>query len=157
MIVKFLNPERMKKMISILIVTFAMLVTFLIPAEADARPFYIKVRIGFLAKWSVVLGECKPGWGICLSLNFDHTTLNQLSYDNETEKLTVMIHVNDPLAKNLQSGYLEIKEDSPVDPQLISQIQNFRQKDKTVVIKAGKYRVLREGDYLTTALEYYVK
>jgi len=147
----------MKKMISILVVTCAMLVTFLIPAEADARPFYLKVRIGFLAKWSVVFGDCQPGWGLCLSLSTDHTVLNQLSYDDETDQFSVMIHKNDPLAKNMQNGYLEIKEDSPVDPQLIGQFPNFRLKDKTVVIKAGKYRVLREGDYLTAAVGYFIR
>lgn len=147
----------MKKMISVLAVTLVMLGAMLIPNEASARPWYLKVRIGFFAKWSVVLGDCKPGWGICLSFSTDAGGMNQLSYDDETNKLTVMIHKDDPLVRNIQNGYIEVKEDSQVDPKLIAQFPNFRMKDKELYVKAGKYRTLREGDYLVAALEFYLK
>ena len=52
--------------------TFSMVLLFVI-ISADCfsapRPWYVRIKIGFLAKWSIVMAECDPGWGICLSLD----------------------------------------------------------------------------------------
>ena len=144
----------MKKFISILAIC-AIFIGTLISNDAQARVIYLKVRIGFLAKWSITLGDCKDGWGICLSFNLDNSGQNQVGYDNETNLFYLKVLKSSPGAKYMNQGYLEIKEDSQVDQKLLAEFPNFNRDNKSVFIKAGNYPIFEEGNYYVTAIYYY--
>lgn len=139
-------------------ITIAILILIIgFASIAEAKPFYIHLRIGFKAKLNITLGECEDGNAVCLSLsqNNDHGTF--LGYDAETDKFSVKILKSDPAVKNGFVNPLIIKEDSPVDPKLIQQFTNFKNNQRIVYIKAGEYKVYEEGECLIAELFYFVK
>jgi hypothetical protein len=123
---------------------------------AGPRPFYIRIKIGILAKWSVALGDCKPGWGLCVSIE-DGMGQNYLGFDADNSKLNLRISKSAPEARNLSSGVLEIKEDSPIDSRVISQFPHFPKTDKIVVIKKGNYKITDDGDFFMIPVDYYLQ
>jgi hypothetical protein len=123
-------------------------------AQTQARPFYIGIRIGLFAKWSIALGDCKSGWGICISIPLGPAQ-NSLGFDSDTEKLYIKILKTDPAAKNVTQGMFEIREDSPVDPNVIQKMTNIKVKDKTLIIRKGTYKATAEGDSYIIDLDYY--
>ena len=123
---------------------------------ANPRPWYVKIKVGFFAKWAIVMGECAPGWGICISLD-DGPSQNYIGYDSEVNKLSLRIIKTSPDVKNLSSGSLEIKEDSPVDPRVIRQFPSFSRFDKIIIIKKGNYKITDDGEYYQISLEYYIQ
>jgi hypothetical protein len=123
-------------------------------AQTQARPFYIGIKIGIFAKWSIVLGDCKSGWGICISIPTGPVQ-NSLGFDSDTEKLYIKISKTDLAAKNVTQGIFEVKEDSPVDPMVIQKMTNVKVKDKTLVIRKGSYKATDEGDSYIIGLDYY--
>jgi hypothetical protein len=126
-------------------------------SNAAPRPFYFKIRIGLFAKWSITAGECRPGWGICISLT-DNTGDNYIGYDNEaTSYFTLKISKRSPEAKAFANGSYEVSEDSPIDPKVISQMTNLKVKDKVYVIKKGNYKVNDDNDYYMVNLNYYIQ
>jgi len=141
----------MKKVLVFSIV--GILLFFGIIAQSQARPLYISIRIGFFAKWSIAIGDCKPGWGICISIP-NGPVQNYLGYDSETGKLYLKILKSDPIAKNITQGILEVKEDSPINPKVIQNMTNFKNKYKTLEIKKGIYKVFEEDDYFITEINY---
>jgi hypothetical protein len=127
----------------------------LMPAETNAKPVYIKIRIGFFAKWSIALGDCKPGWGICISIPMAPTgSQNSFGYDEVTKKCILKVAKTDPAVTGLAQGSFELKEDSPVDPRVISQLSDFPDKNKTITLRKGSYRVMEDGDYYLVAFDY---
>ncbi len=102
------------------------------------------------------MGECAPGWGICISLD-DGPGQNYIGYDSEVNKLSLRIIKTSPDVKNLSSGSLEIKEDSPVDPRVIRQFPSFSRFDKIIIIKKGNYKITDDGEYYQISLEYYIQ
>jgi hypothetical protein len=149
------NYSKMKK---VFVILSAILLMTIITNEtfANPKPWYIKIRIGLLAKWSIVLGDCQPGWGLCISIE-DGSGQNYLGFEKDNNKFNLRITKSAPEARNLTSGVLEVQEDSPIDTKVISQFQNFSKTDKIVVIKKGTYKVLDDGDYLLIPVDYYLQ
>jgi hypothetical protein len=142
----------MKKIVAVVI---ALLLTgIFVPAKVDAKPFYIKVRIGFLAKWSVVLGDCKDGWGICLSVKQDGCS-NFIGYDEAVDMVFIKVEKTNPMAQEITQGHFELKEDSPVDPKLVELMTNLNSQSKNLVIKKGDYPVVEEAQYYIIGFNYY--
>jgi hypothetical protein len=126
-------------------------------ANAAPRPFYFKIRIGLFAKWSITAGECRPGWGICISLN-DNVGENYIGYDNEAASyFTLKVSKKSPESKAFVNGTYEVSEDSPIDPKVIDQITNLKIKDKTYIIKKGNYKVNEDSEYYLVNLNYYIQ
>lgn len=147
----------MKKLIYYIMLS----VLFVAVAEnASAKPIYITVHIGFFAKWDITTGSCESGWGICVSIPPAESGYNgQFGYDDaNSNSFYIRIPKSSAESKFLSSGKLEIKEDSPLDPQTITSLSNFKNPgQKTVVIKKGAYIVKQEGDFYVTTLNYYLK
>jgi hypothetical protein len=147
----------MKKITLLLLA--AIMIILLVPSQANSKPFFIKVKIGFFAKWSVTTnGDCDNGWGICLALNPDpNPEPTYIGYDPDVDKFYLRVAENYSQAKNFSNDYYELKEDSPVDPKLTANMTNFSLKGKYVVIKKGNYKVLRDGGYYIIGFDYYQK
>jgi hypothetical protein len=146
--------------ISYLTIVF-MIVIFSAPVNSNAKPIWLKFKLGLFAKWSVTInGECEDGWGICLALG-DNLTQGQnqnfFGYDDTTDKISVKISKQWSSAKSFSSGTFEIGADSQTDPKLIENIPNFKNKGKSVFIKKGIYKVIDEGDYYLFIPDYYVQ
>lgn len=47
---------------------FLLIATLLFSSYSFAKPFYLGFRLGFFAKWQIVVGNCDDGNGICLSV-----------------------------------------------------------------------------------------
>ena len=130
----------------------------IIPANLDAKPFWIKFKIGLFAKWSITTtGNCEDGWGLCLTFADGPTVLNFFGYDDATDKFYLKISKTFSEAKAFGLGFYDLKEDSPVDPKLIREFQNFNSQGKNVVIKKGTYKITEEGDYYVMGVYYYLK
>ncbi len=148
--------EYMKKILFAVIGIFMLGV--IIPANLDARPIWIKFKIGFFAKWSITTtGECEDGWGLCLTFADGPIVQNFIGYDDATDKFSLKISKTFPEAKVFSQGIYELKEDSPVDPKLIREFQNFTSQGKKVLIKKGTYKIVEEGDYYVMGVDYYLQ
>jgi hypothetical protein len=147
----------MKKITSLFLVII--MIILLAPSQASSRPFWIKFKIGILAKWSITFdGGCDPGWGLCLALGPDpNPEPNFVGYDNDVDKFYIRISQNYPQAKDFSNDYYELKEDSPIDPKLISGMTNFKLKGQYVVLKKGNYKVQKDGGYYLIGFDYYQK
>lgn len=149
----------MKKIVYFLIAL--MIVTFFAPSDLNAKPIWLKFKIGLFAKWSVTTtGECENGWGICIALGDNlnsSTNQNFFGYDDATNKFSIKISKQWTSAKSFSSGTFEIGEDSQADPKLIENIPNFIYKGKNVFIKKGIYKVVDEGDYYLLTPDCYVQ
>jgi hypothetical protein len=142
----------MKKTYSIIALIIVMTFSGL---SSQAIPFYLKVKIGFLAKWSIVVGECEPGWGICIALPAKAASNGFLGYDDQTDQMIVKVSKTDVSMTKEISDLLSIKEDSPIDPRITEQYPKLR--GKTVYIKAGTYKVIADGEYFLSYVNYYIK
>jgi hypothetical protein len=142
----------MKKILALLVVLF--FVGIFTPTKADAKPFYIKVRIGFLAKWSVTLGDCKDGWGVCLSFKPDGHS-NFAGYDEEVDKIVIKVEKSNPIGTEINQGFFELKEDSPIDPKVVELMTNLKSQNKILIIKKGNYSVTEESQYYIIGFNYY--
>lgn len=139
--------------------SFCLLTSMLIfvnEVNATPRPFYWKIRVGFLAKWQVTFGECDPSWGICLSLA-DGDSQDYLGFDNDTDEFILKFNKTSNGADNLATGTFELKEDSPVDPRVTKQFPNVIAKDKIYVLKKGSYKVVSDGGYYFVRFKYYIQ
>jgi hypothetical protein len=149
----------MKKIIYFL---FALtIVTVLCPPDLNAKPIFIRIKLGIFAKWSITFnGNCEDGKGLCLA--FGGNTSNPESnptffgYDDETNVFSIKISKQWGNAKSFAESSFEIGEDSPVDPKLIENLSNFKYKGKVVVIKKGIYKVIDDGDYYLLNPDYFV-
>lgn len=145
----------MKKIYSFLLVALVALLIF--PMNSEARPFWIKFKLGFFAKWSVTLnGRCDPGWGICIALG-DNIGPCFFGYDKDTDQFSIKVPKSAPEAKNLSQAVYTLKEDSPVDPKLVAQFPDFDAGGKLLIMKAGKYPVTDTGDAFIVTFEYMLK
>lgn len=144
----------MKKIISI--VGF-ILFLFAFTVVSEAKPIYLPIRIGFGAKWSIVFGDCEPGWGVCLSIKGPSTT-QYAGYDPEIDKIIVKISKSDPAVKNFTSSFV-LREDSPVDPGFVKGMTNFKpvSAGQNVYIKSGTYKVSEADGFMLCYLDYYIK
>jgi hypothetical protein len=130
----------------------------MIPVNLDAKPIWIKFKIGLFAKWSITTsGNCEDGWGLCISFGDGLLAPNYFGYDDETDKFYVKILKSSTDAKVLNQGFYELKEDSPVDPRVIREFRNFPSQGKNVVLKKGTYKILQEGEYYVMAVDYYLQ
>ena len=133
----------MKKITTLLIAI--VLVGIFAPIKVDAKPFWIKFKLGIFAKWSISLtGECEDGWGLCLAYfgtNSSTGNPNLLGYDDETDKFSIKVSKQWTSATSFSKGFFEIKEDSQIDPKLIENLSNFKFKNKKVFLKKGNYTV----------------
>jgi hypothetical protein len=149
----------MKKIIYLLIAF--MVVSFFSPSSLNAKPFFIKFKLGFFAKWSITFnGDCEDGKGICLALGNNSNPNGDpsyLGYDDETNDFQIKMSKQSLNAKYLQDGTLSIGEDSPVDPKLIENFPNFRNNGKNVIIKKGTYKVVDNGEFYLLNLDYYIQ
>ena len=146
----------MKKIL--FVVTGILLLGTIIPANLDAKPIWLKFKIGFFAKWSITTtGNCEDGWGLCLSFADNPAVPNFIGYDDETDKFYVKVSKTFTEAKVFSQGYYELKEDSPVDPRLIREFRNFNSQGKKVIIKKGTYKIIEEGDYFVMGVDYYLQ
>jgi len=147
----------MKKITSILLATI--MIVLLASSHASSKPFWITLKIGLFAKWSITTdGNCDNGWGICLSLNPDpNPGPNYIAYDKDFDKFYLRISENYSQVKYFSNDYYELKEDSPIDPRLIGNMTNFTLKGQYVVIKKGNYKVLKDGGYYIVGFDYYQK
>jgi len=130
------------------------------PADLNAKPIWIKFKIGIFAKWSITFnGNCEDGKGLCIAFG---DNLNQNSnqtffgYDDSIDRFYIKVSKQWPSANSFSSGSFEIEEDSPVDPKLIESISTFINKGKNVFIKKGVYKVTGEGDFYLLALNHYL-
>jgi hypothetical protein len=127
----------------------------LAPTNSEAKPFWLKFKLGLFAKWSISFtGNCQDGWGICLAFGDNLSTDTYLGYDDATNKFSIKVSKTFSQAKEFSRGIYEIKENSPVDPRLISNLMNFNSKGKKVIIKKGIYKIYDEGDYYVFTVDY---
>ena len=149
----------MKKIVNLLIAL--MIITLVAPSNLNAKPLWLKFKLGLFAKWSITInGECEDGWGICLALGDNlnpGTNQNFFGYDDATNKISIKISKQWPSAKSFSSGTFEIGEDSQADPKLIANIPDFLYKGKKLFVKKGIYKVMDEGDYYLFTPDYYVQ
>lgn len=142
----------MKKIYSFLLV--ALVALLIIPLNSEARPFWIKFKIGIFAKWSITIGgDCEPSWGICLALG-DNMGPNFFGYDAETDQFSIKIPKTSPEAKYFSQAVYELKEDSPVDPKLTEKFTDFNSKGKILVMKKGTYKVADTGAEYIVSFAY---
>jgi hypothetical protein len=135
-----------------------LLLSSIIPSNVDAKPFWIKFKIGIFAKWSISLtGNCEDGWGLCLAFADGPSVPNIIGYDDETDKFYIKISKAYSEAKVFSQGFYDLKDDSPVDPKLINEFRNFNSKGNKVVIKQGKYKIIEEGDFYVMGVDYYLQ
>jgi len=132
----------------------------LIALTAYTKPFYIGFRIGFNAEWQIVIGDCQDGNGACLSVGKIGDLDNaELGFD-ENRKNVFFIRVNkeNETAKHFSGSNFELLADSPVDPKLIEKIKTFKNPyNKIVILKKGKYPIIKEKDFFVVAVEFYEK
>ncbi|MBM3403757.1 MAG: hypothetical protein FJY10_02565 [Bacteroidetes bacterium] len=145
----------MKKLLTFIVAVI--ILSLIIPGTTEAKPFWIKLKLGVFANWSVSLGGgCSDGWGLCLVIG-DNISPDYLGYDNETDKFTLKVAKHSQQAKHFSQGSYEIREDSPVDPKLIAQFRNFPHQGKTVVVRKGTYRITDDGEYYLMTVSYYLQ
>jgi hypothetical protein len=142
--------------------TALMIVTFFCSSDLNAKPIFIKLRLGIFAKWSITFnGDCEDGKGLCLAFGGKTTNPeigpNFFGYDEETNKFYLKISKQWENAKLFSEGTFDIVEDSPVDPKLIENFSNFRIKGKSVFIKKGIYKISDQGDCYLLAADYYLQ
>jgi hypothetical protein len=146
----------MKKIILLFFVVI--IAGFVTPTKVDAKPFWIKFKLGIFAKWSITFnGNCDDGKGLCLA--FGGTAApganpNLFGYDDELDKFFIKVDKKWSSAKSFSKETFEIEEDSPVDPKLIRDFPNFKYQTKNVLIKAGTYPVRDEGEFYIMAVDY---
>jgi hypothetical protein len=142
-----------------LIILFGFFVLVLsMPTTVDAKPIWIKFKLGLFAKWGISLtGDCKDGWGLCLAFTDNPVTNTFLGYDEETDKFSIKISKMFSQAKEFSLGKYEIKENSPIDPKLISRFSNYKSPGKKVIIKKGIYQIYEEGDYYIMGVDYFLE
>jgi len=147
----------MKKITSLLLAIIVMII--LAPSQASSRPFWIKFKIGILAKWSITFdGGCDPGWGLCIAFSPDPgPEPNYIGYDNDADKFYIRISQNYSQAKYFSNDSYELKEESPIDPKLTAAITNFKLKGQYVVLKKGTYKVQKDGEFYIIGFDYYQK
>ena len=129
--------------------------------ESNAKPIYIGgIRIAIRAKWSITLGDCQDGRGICISIVIGEGSSAPdvfVGYDKETDKIYVKIGKREEESVYFNKGTFEVPEDSPIDTKVIGKMANFPKFNRTVVIKKGIYKVTDDGNYYTVALDYYLQ
>lgn len=146
----------MKKII--FAITGILMLCALIPDNLDAKPIWIKFKIGLFAKWSITTGgNCENGWGLCISFGDNMSAQNYFGYDDETDKFYVKMMKSSPETRPLSQGSYELREDSPIDPRVIKEFRNFNSQGKKVVLKKGTYKILEEGEYYVMAVDYYLQ
>lgn len=145
----------MKKIYSFLLV--ALVALLIVPLNSEARPFWIKFKIGIFAKWSITLGnDCESSWGLCLALG-DNMGPNFFGYDAETDQFAVKVLKTSPESKYFSQAVYELKEDSPVDPKLVARFSDFNAKGQTLIMKKGSYKVTDTGDGYVVSFAYMLK
>lgn len=145
----------MKKIYSFLLVALVALLIF--PMNSEARPIWIKFKLGIFAKWGITLGGgCEPSWGICIAFG-DNTEPNFFGYDKETDKFSIKVPKSAPEAKHFSQAVYELKEDSPVDPKLLAKVPDFNSGGKLLIMKGGKYPVTDTGDAYVITFAYILK
>ncbi len=150
------KKEHMKKILFAVIGIY--ILGAIVPANLDAKPIWIKFKIGIFAKWSITTtGNCEDGWGLCLSFADGQPVPNFIGYDDATNKFSLKISKTFSEAKVFGLGFYDLKEDSPVDTKLIREFQNFNSQGKNVVIKKGTYKITEEGDYYVMGVDYYLQ
>jgi hypothetical protein len=138
-------------------IVLAVLIAVIVPESANAKPIWLKFKLGLLAKWKISLnGDCESAWGICVAFG-DNMSPNFFGYDNETDQFYIKVSKKCPEAKSFSGGTYELKEDSPVDPRLISGFPNFLPKGKTVILRKGTYKIAEEADFYVMGVKYYVQ
>jgi hypothetical protein len=145
----------MKKLL-IVIGTILLILALNLQSHAIEKPIYVNIKIGFFAKWSVTIGDCKTGWGICISLN-PVQGQNYIGYDEETDKFYIKVGRTDPASKDFNRGAFELKEDSPIDPKVLTSFANSKWQGKVVTLKKGIYQVSENDGYYEVNINYYLQ
>lgn len=145
----------MKKIITLMMVV--MMTALLSPMHSQALPFWIKFKLGILAKWKIGIGgDCEPGWGLCLVLG-DNSGPCSLGFDNEVNQFSIKIPKDAPEAKYFSNSLYELKEDSPVEPALVAKFTKFDSKGQYLVLKKGVYKVVDTGAEYIVTMGHYLK
>ncbi len=145
----------MKKIYSFLLV--ALVALLIVPMNSEAKPFWIKFKLGILAKWTITLGnDCESSWGLCIALG-DNMGPNFFGYDAETNQFAIKVPKTSPEAKYFSQAVYELKEDSPVDPKLVAKCPGFDAKGKMLIMKQGSYRVTDTGQDYIVVFDYMLK
>jgi hypothetical protein len=130
----------------------------IMPVNLDAKPIYLKVKLGIFAKWSVSFsGHCEDGGGLCIAFGGTDGPQNFFGYDDESNKCILKISKEFSDARVFSNGTYTLNEDSPIDPKITNQFGNFNSQGKKVGIKKGTYKVSDERDYYIIAFEYYLQ
>lgn len=148
----------MKKIVLLVLVLFV--AGFLAPEKVDAKPFWLKFKLGIFAKWSITTNDdCEDGWGLCLTFlpSTAPPSPNLIGYDDEEDKFFIKVSKQWSSATSFSKSPYEIKDDSPIDPRLIENLTNFKFKTKKVILKKGKYPVIDDGSYYVISPEYIVE
>jgi hypothetical protein len=149
----------MKKIVAVVI---ALLLTgIFVPAKVDAKPLWVKLKIGIFAKWSITFtGNCDDGKGLCLTFGGNAapgSTPNFFGYDDEMDKFYIKVFKQWGSAKPFSNSTFEVQEDSQVDPKLIENMSNFKFNTKKVIIKSGIYPVSDEQEFYIMPVDYYLE
>jgi hypothetical protein len=149
------RQKTMKKIFSILMI--ALVALMIVPLNSEAKPFWIKFKIGLFAKWSITIGgECEDGWGICLAVG-DNMGQNFFGYDEEVNQFSIRIPKSAPEAKYFNGTTYDLKEDSPVDPKLVGKFTQFNAGGKYLMLKKGTYKVNDNGEEYIITFNHYLK
>ncbi len=131
------------------------------PNSAEAKPFWIKFKLGIMAKWSITFnGDCEDGRGLCLAFGgtaAPSTDPNFFGYDEETDKFYIRVFKQWTSAKPFSRREYILEENSPVDPKLVAEFPNFKDKTRQVIIKAGTYPIKDEGEYYIMLVDYFIQ
>ncbi len=133
---------------------------FLSALSSYSRPFYVGLRIGFFAKWEITIGECQDGNGACLSFGNPTNPDNAaIGFDEAAPNvLFIKVESSSEVSKPFASGKFELKEDSPVNPEIIKSLTKMRiPNNKCVILKSGIYPVIKEGDSFVVKLSYFLR
>ena len=132
----------------------------LIALSSYSRPIYVGFRLGFFAKWEITFDECSDGNGVCLAVGNPTNPDNAaIGFDEAVPNvLFIRVESTSEVSKPFASGKFELKEDSPVSPELIKGLVKMRvPSNKHVVLKSGIYPVTKEGNYFIVKVPYHIK
>jgi hypothetical protein len=135
-------------------------VFFLTALSSYSKPIYLTLRIGFFAKWEITIGECEDGNGVCMALGNPSNPDNAaLGFDDAVPNfLFIKIESSSEVSKPFASGKFELKEDSPVNPEIIKSLNKMKVPiNKYVILKSGIYTVTKEGNFFVVKVPYYIK
>jgi hypothetical protein len=151
----FLKIRKMKK---IILTSSLMALLFLSSLVANAKPILIAGIQIYWAKWSITLGDCQDGKGLCVKvLTTGIKPDNFLGYDPETDKIILRISKKEQEAGHIIQSNLTIEEDSPIDPNIAGKLIGLKTGGKLVVLKRGIYMGADDGQYYTFSIPYYLK